>query len=468
MVFGELFERFVSSAPISVMDRALLENIFAPEKLDAVFRCAAEQQYERELLFSTLVELMGLVVTRRSNSVHSAYVDQRAQIPVSIKALYDKLSHVEGNTSRSLVRQVASQVSDLIDLTGGCRQPLLKGYRVRILDGNHLGKTDHRLSVLRGTAAGALPGQTLVLLDPQRMVIDDILCCEDGHAQERSMLHGLLPCIKARDLLIDDRNFCTLAFLFGLMHRNAYFITRQHGRMPYNTRGKRRYIGLSETGRVYEQPVELHDPATGEKKRFRRITVKLKTPTRDGDHEIHLLTNLPAARVSALIVAALYRKRWTVEQAFNELTLHLRCELNTLGYPKAALFAFCVAVCSYNLLAAVKGALRGVHGEEKTETEVSNFFLTNEVKTVYGGMMIALPPKTWKIFQNMSLADLATHLLRWVRTADLGKYPKQRHGPKKPKRPCPNAQFHHVSTAKLLEEQRLRKKLERRQPAPAS
>lgn len=468
MVFGTMFERFVQSAPICVMHRALLENIFAPEKLDAVFHQAAEKQYERELLFSTMVDLMGFVVTRRGNSVHAVYVDQRDRIPVSINALYDKLSHVEGNTSRALVRHVASKVCDLIDLTGGCRQPLLKGYRVRILDGNHLGKTDHRLEVLRGTTAGALPGQTLVLLDPQRMVIDDIVCCEDGHAQERSILHEVVPGIKARDLLIDDRNFCTLAFLFALTHRHAYFITRQHGRMPFSTRGKRRYIGPTETGSVYEQAIELRDRATGEKKRFRRVTVKLYTPTRDRDDEIHLLTNLPASRVSALKVAALYRERWTLEQAFNELTLHLRCELNTLGYPKAALFGFCVAVCSYNLLAAIKGALRVVHGEEKTQTEVSNFFLTNEVKNIYGGMMIALPPKTWKIFQSMSTADLATHLLRWVREADLGKYPKQRHGPKKPKRPCPNAQFHHVSTAKLLEEQRLSKKLERRQPVMAS
>jgi IS4 transposase len=56
--------------------------------------------------------------------------------------------------------------------------------------------------------------------------------------------------------------------------------------------------------------------------------------------EIHLLTNLPASSVSAITAASLYRERWTLEAAFNELTLHLRCEINTLGYPKAALFAF--------------------------------------------------------------------------------------------------------------------------------
>jgi hypothetical protein len=468
MVFSALFERFVDSAPVCVMYRALLENIFSAERLDAVFHQTAMKQYERELLFSTMVDITGLVVTRSAKSVHAAYIDQRARIPVSIKALYDKLSHVEVDTSRALVQYVAGQASELIDRTGGHRQPLLKGYRVRILDGNHLGKTDHRLGVLRGTSAGALPGQTLVLLDPQRMVIDDVICCEDGHAQERSMLHEVLPVIKARDLVIDDRNFCTLAFLFGLMQSKAYFITRQHGRMPYTTRGKLRYMGLTETGRVYEQAVILCDPATGEKKRVRRITVRLKTPTRDGDHEIHLLTNLPASRAAALRVAELYRKRWTLEAAFNQLTMDLRCELNTLGYPKAALFCFCVALCSYNLFAAVKGALRGVVGEQKMETEVSNFFLTNEVNTVHGGMMIALPPETWEIFQTMSSADLAACLRRWAQAADLEKYPKQRHGPKKPKPICPSAQFQHVSTAKLLAEKRLQKKIDQRKPVVAS
>jgi len=466
MVFSKMFEQFVQSAPICVMHRALLENVFAPAKLDAVFDRTAVKQYTRELLFSTLVELMGLVVTRCVTSVHSAYVKQSVQVPVSLKALYDKLSHVEPDTSRALVQHVADPVRELIDQTNGCRQPLLEGYRVRILDGNHLGKTDHRLDVLRGTSAGALPGQTLVLLDPQHMVIEDVICCEDGHAQERSMLDQVLPVIKARDVVIDDRNFCTLAFLFGLMHRKAFFITRQHGRMPYKKMGKLRYMGLTETGQVYEQAVQLRDPATGEKKRVRRITVKLNQPTRDGDHEIHILTNLPAARVSAIKVAELYRERWTVEDAFNQLTVHLRCELNTLGYPKAALFAFCVAVCSYNLLAAIKGALRGVHGEEKMEKEISNFFLTDEVKSVYGGMMIALPPTKWKIFQRMSSANLAAQLCRWARTADLAKYPKQPHGPKKPKPKCPNAQFQHVSTAKLLAEKRLRKKREREEPIP--
>jgi hypothetical protein len=204
---------------------------------------------------------------------------------------------------------------------------------------------------------------------------------------------------------------------------------------------------------VYEGTAELRDPQTGKTTHVRRITVKLSKATRDGDTEIHLLTNLPA-KVGAIKVAELYRHRWTLEQAFNELTTHLRCELNTLGYPKAALFAFCVAVCAYNLLAAVKGALRGAYSEETMETKVSNFFLTDEISGVYQGMMIALPPSEWKVFQTMSAARLAGCLRRWARTADLENYPKHPRGPKKPVSRRLNRKHPHVATARLLDEAR--------------
>jgi hypothetical protein len=466
MVFNGVFEQFARCSPACVMHRAVMENVFAPAELDALFRRTAVAQYERELLFSTLVDLVSLVVCRISPSVHAAYVRKREEVGVSVRALYDKLDGVEVGTSRALVRYSAGRIGTLVGHCRGCRAALLKGYKVRILDGNHLSGSDHRLKVLRSTAAGALPGQALVLLDPQRTLIEDAIPCEDGHTQERALLDQVLPSISKGDLLLDDRNFCTLGFLFALKERKAFFITRQHGRTPWTPLDKARYVGRCATGRVYEGTAELRDPQTGKTTHVRRITVKLSTPTRDGDWEIHLLTNLPA-KVGAVKIAELYRQRWTLEQAFNELTTQLRCELNTLGYPKAALFAFCVAICSYNLLAAVKGALRGVHGEETMETKVSNYFLTHEISGVYQGMMIALPPTEWEVFQTLPPVRLASHLRRWARAADLENYPKHPRSPKKPKPRRPNAQFKHVATAKLLAEARAQRR-KKRKPKSAS
>jgi hypothetical protein len=454
MILGELFGSFLRQSPICVMQRALLENVFATQRLDEVFRNSAVRQYERELLFSQLVELTGMVVCRIQPSVHAAYKHKREQMPVTIKAVYDKLGQVEAQTSQALVRHTAIQTSVLIDEMKGARPRLLPGFRVRILDGNHLAATDRRLKVVRGMRAGALPGQALVLLDPQRMVIDEVFPCEDGHAQERSLLPQVLPCLRPRDLILDDRNFCTVGFLMGMDQRQVCFITRQHANTPYRLVGRKRFIGRSPTGRVYEQALVIQDRDTGQELTLRRISVRLKKPTRDGDTEIHLLTNLPAEQADALLVASLYHKRWTLETAFQELTTHLRCELNTLGYPKAALFAFCVAVSCYNLLAALKGALRSAHGAATIEETLSNFYLTEEISGVYRGMMIALPPPEWTLFQTMPKEQLAEQLRTWAEQIDLDRYAKAVRGPKKPVRARRNGGKRHVATAHLLPKKR--------------
>lgn len=62
MYLEAVCERFAQKSPVAVMPRALMENALAPAALDTVFAEHAEQQYERTLLFSSVVDLMGMVV----------------------------------------------------------------------------------------------------------------------------------------------------------------------------------------------------------------------------------------------------------------------------------------------------------------------------------------------------------------------------------------------------------------------
>ena len=124
--------------------------------------------------------------------------------------------------------------------------------------------------------------------------------------------------------------------------------------------------GRIDTGVVYEQRIRVWDEDGGSHL-WRRIVLKLDQPTREGETQIVILTNLPKRSASAQKIARLYRQRWTIERAFQELAEHLNAEINTLGYPPAALFAFCLALVAYNLLAVVKAALRCIHGVEKIE-----------------------------------------------------------------------------------------------------
>ena len=83
---------------------------------------------------------------------------------------------------------------------GGERAAWLPGYSIRILDGNHLAGTQHRLKELRTIGAGTLPGKALVVLDPQAMLVSDVFCCEDGHAKERSLLVSVLETIRGGEV----------------------------------------------------------------------------------------------------------------------------------------------------------------------------------------------------------------------------------------------------------------------------
>jgi hypothetical protein len=63
LVWPVVLARFEQHAPVSVMARTTLEHALSPDWIDAVFEAERQRQYSRELLFSTVVELMTLVVT---------------------------------------------------------------------------------------------------------------------------------------------------------------------------------------------------------------------------------------------------------------------------------------------------------------------------------------------------------------------------------------------------------------------
>ena len=147
----------------------------------------------------------------------------------------------------------------------------------------------------------------------------------------------------------------------------------------------------------------------------------------------------------------MYRRRWTIETAFQELEATLQGEVNTLGYPKAALFAFCVALVAYDVLSTVKGALRSVHGEEKVADEVSGYYVADEIQMTHRGMMIAIPEDEWVVFHDLPAVELATILVSLARSVSLPKLRKHPRGPKKPKpKKQSGAKVKHVATAKIL------------------
>lgn len=101
--------------------------------------------------------------------------------------------------------------------------------------------------------------------------------------------------------------------------------------------------------------------------------MELAEPTRDGDRQIHLLTNLPPEHVGAQKLASIFATRWTVEGMFQELGL------------------------------------------------------------AYRGMRIALPAEHWTGFQELGPESMGQSLLQMAAYVRLEPLRRHRRGPKKPR-----------------------------------
>ena len=455
----EMLKRFSEQAPVAVMARLGLQRAISAEWVEQVFEEHSKTQYTRELLFSTVVELMSLVALGMRPSLHAAAQKMKDNFPVSLTALYDKVNRVEPNVVRALIRSSAERLAPVMAPLRRKAKPTLPGWRVRIVDGNHLPASEKRVGPLRGFRGAALPGHSLVVYDPDVDLVLDVIPCEDGHASERGLLPAALAVAARGELWMGDRHFCTSPAIRLATARGAAVLFREHKAHPNPmSTGRKRKVGRGETGVVYEEPVELaatkEEPALS----MRRIEIVLDAPTSDGDTVIRLLTTLPES-IKATVVAALYRKRWSIEGLFGRLEAALKSEVRTLGQPRAALLAFGVAVVAYNVLAVIQAAVSAAHDLDAMGLEVSTFYVADDVRSDYRGMTIAITSQTWAKFDDQSPAALVRTLLAIAAKLDPRTVRKHPRKPKPKAKPgyAPKASVQrHVSTAKVLREGRIR------------
>lgn len=457
MVLDDVMRRFAERAPVPVMARLAVQRALDRTWIDSVFEGHRQSQYTRELLFSSVVEIMSVVAMGLRPSLHAA-AKAYAGLPVSVTALYDKINHTDPGVIRALVQGSNDRLGPVLDSMQPVRAQTVEGYRLRIVDGNHLPASEKRLKPLRQFRGAALPGHSLVVYDPDSGLAIDLLPCEDGHAQERACMGPILERAQPGELWIADRNFSTRAILGGWHRQGSAFIVREHGRTPNPTAcSELRPCGRIDTGLVSEQLVSSQTDE-GEVLSLRRIELQLDKPTDDGDTIIRLLTNLPES-FGAQYIASLYRKRWRIENMFQRLEAALNSEIRTLGHPRAALLAFGVAVLAYNVLALVERAIEVRHQlGQKGEIELSAFYLALEIKAAYEGMMIALPSSDWQLYDDLDAGELAALLLQIAEHANPLRLRKHKRGPKKPTNQgyVAGAEARrHVSTARVLKEGRI-------------
>ena len=443
-MWTEVLARFEKKAPASVMAKLVLEQAIAAEWVDQVFEEHRQRQYPRELLFSTIVELMSLVSLGLRPSLHAA-ARQMDNLPVSLAALYDKVSRTEPALLRALVAGCAQRLTPTIEELG-C-SAILPGWQLRVVDGNHLPASEKRLDALRRERGAARPGFSVVVYDPDLDQVVDLQPCEDAYASERVGVLPLLENARAGQLWMADRLYCTLPVMEACEDAGAAFIVREPSKHPrlFQEGDWQEPVAVA-TGSVREQIIEVKGG-----RQWRRVELNLQKATESGDTTLLFWSNLPET-ISAEQIADLYRRRWSIEGMFQRLESVLDSELGTLGNPKAALLGFASAVLAYNVLSVLKRSVEQAHRQTQPEGwEASIFHLTVQVRSGYEGMQIALP-SDYLSLQSTSETP-AQRLLALARNIKPKQVAKSIRGPKvpKPKEWLEGKAVHaHVSTDRVL------------------
>ncbi|MGL4550332.1 MAG: hypothetical protein ACRC33_04030 [Gemmataceae bacterium] len=190
------------------MVRGTLEWLLDEQTLRRLFQDHAPEQYTRELTLGTLVRLLIQVSAGTRPSVYAAYqADQALDEPAvttSYQALYGKLGRLNPEVSAAVVRHSADRCGQLLASMPPARAEPLPGYRLRILDGNVLAGTDHRLTPLRQWINACLPGKSLVAFEPGLGLVTGVVLCEDAYTQERALLTQVLPRANAKDVFVAE------------------------------------------------------------------------------------------------------------------------------------------------------------------------------------------------------------------------------------------------------------------------
>ena len=452
-MWQEVLERFESQAPASVMARIALEQAMPAAWIDEVFDVHRQRQYPRELLFSTVVELMTLVSLGLQPSLHAA-ARKMENLPVSLAALYDKVNRTELPLLRALVQGSSARLQPIAAALEFA--PCMPGWQLRIVDGNHLPGSQKRLAPLREHRGAALPGHCLVVYDPDLAQVVDLVACEDAYESERTGVMPLFDRAGPGQIWIADRHFCTRTILQRCHEAGASFTVRQHSKHPVIVQeGPWRDAGRCETGPLREQTLQIDEGQAP----WRRIELKLDQPTDSGESTLWLWSNL-LDNISAEQIAALYRRRWSIEGMFGRLESVLNSEMATLGHPRAALLGFTVAVLAYNMLSLIKRCVEHAHRQEAPQLDVSTYHLAQHVRGAYEGLIIAVPPAYWPNTPQ-DTAQVVQRLLALARRIIPRQVATSKRGPKieKPKGWVTGDKARaHVSTARVLKaaaEQRL-------------
>jgi hypothetical protein len=437
-------------SPLATMTRALLERSLPVEALDRLFEETAGDARERTATVGALTYLMLQVVSGSHKSAFAAWQADRESdeplVPISHQAMYDRFGTTPPIYSCSLVRKSYEATAPLVEPQASEGRRDWQG-RVRIVDGTMPEGSEHRLKVLRTCGPAGLPAKLVFVFDPARSLCVDAEASEDAYAGEARIAAPLFERAQAGEIYVADRGYDSLAIFAQLRSRGAHFVVRESKGGPTVVEQEElREVGRASTGVVFEQAVDVG--RAGKTLRLRRIVVRLDEPTRKGETEVRVLSDLPE-EISATEIAELYRDRWGIEPQIERLKHLFKGEIESLGKPRAAIFVLCGAMVASNAAAAAEAAIAREH--DLPASFLSGHYLADEIAATVRVVDRLVDEATWRHVVEWPDETFVAWIRSLARAIRPGAFRKHPRGPKRAPPPRTSGKKrHHFSTHRLI------------------
>ena len=369
--------------PLAESVFVLLSHIMDKRSLDRLFEEHRGRCYERELTFSSMVELIrdALLLHKGSGRQSFERAQREDRLDVAVQSVYGKLRRMPLEVSQAMLSHAAQRLEPVI-----CQKrltilpPSLAHMKVVVLDGKTIKHVAHRLKLMRRLNAKLLGGQLAVALDLASGLVLGMTASTNGEANEvplsRTLIEQLRPQLHGRLVLwMADRQYCDLGLPALYTQDQGHFLIRYSHNVGFYPDAARPAQELrdAKVRRVRQEWGWLGGPKDKRRRYVRRITLFLP-----GEDPIIVITDLLDEKTfPATELLDLYLMRWGIERMFQQVTEVFSLRQLIGSTPKATVFQASFCFVLYNLTQVIKGYAAQA-GKRKIE-EVSGEKLFTDV-----------------------------------------------------------------------------------------
>jgi hypothetical protein len=466
----------------------LFDHVLDDTLCGEVFDAHRGRCYEDELTFATLVRVIRDALVLHGGSANRAIGDavDAGRLGAAPSGVYRKLSNLPPALSQALLSRGTARLAPLAAVAAGASRTLAACFDdldVIVIDGKQLKKAAKRLLSTRAYSSGSLLGaKLLVALSLRAGLAVAMNASEDGEGNDVPLVGGLLEQMQmlraattvtnaaataaaaARPFLfVADRQFADLNLPALFTRDGDHFLLRCQKTLTFQGDPSRpAQCGVDEAGRAFTQAWgwigSTEDKRQRERRRYvRRITLSRPAAgENDDDDDVILITDLlEESAYPAVDLLGLYRLRWTIEQAFQQVTEVFALAKLIGAAPRGIIFQGALCLLIYNLTLTIKGYVAQAGQQEASAVSTENLFYDLSRELIAwsvlgsgggGSGAPALPPPAPR--EAAAMRQRLQTLLggrwnrRWLKKAD--KRPRK----PKEKKPLPGG---HASVWKLMQ-----------------